>query len=229
MKKMLAGVAALSLFCALPSNSRADERAGTDRGDLSEARESLADATNVYKEVAGGRQGSLPESIRKQAKCVAIFPKVVTVSLGIGGTHSDGVGFCKTKSGQWENPMFLNLTGGNIGLQAGVKSADVVMFLTGDEAANDLRAGRFRVGGNVSAVAGSFDRSFSIPAAQVVAYSRTEGLFAGASVDGVNINRDEDTELAFYGVPNPSMTAALPSDREHLVGNLRDQLPSSIG
>jgi lipid-binding SYLF domain-containing protein len=125
--------------------------------------------------------------------------------------------------------MFLNLTGGSIGLQAGYKSADMVLFITGDKAQQALQRGEFKLGGDMSAVAGSFDRTFEPKQAEVVVYRRTEGLFAGASIEGVSITRDEDDESAFYGAKKPSLTASIPPDLEQRVNELREVLPSAVG
>lgn len=219
----LATAVALAIPIATIHQSFADTKSGKT------ARNSLEEATEVYRSVSQDSKHKVPASVLNKASCVAIFPDAVTVSLGVGGSHSDGVAFCKTASGQWENPMFLNMTGGSIGVQAGVKSSDIVMYFTGDKAVTDLKAGKFTVGGEASAVAGSFDESFRPNNAQVVAYTRSKGLFAGASVDGVNISRDHDDELAFYGTDKPSLTAKLPSDTERLVNDLRDRLPSHVG
>jgi lipid-binding SYLF domain-containing protein len=219
--------AALALFLPL-ATAHADNPARNRRND-SEARESLRKSTEVYRSVIQNAKQKVPQSVRNEAKCVAIFPDPVTVSLGIGGVHSDGVAYCKTSGGQWENPMFLNMTGGSIGLQAGIKTADAVLYLTGDKAVNDLKNGKFRVGGELSAVAGSFDETFRPAAAQVVAYSHAQGLFAGASIDGVEVSRDRDQEMAFYGTENPSLTVKLPAEEENLVRSLRESIQLNVG
>jgi lipid-binding SYLF domain-containing protein len=207
------------------------EDVNVDRSSRSfkEAQESLQKSTEVYKSISEGKLGKVPQSVLDRTKCVAIFPNTVTVSAGIGGTHGDGVGFCKTAAGTWENPMFLNRTGGSLGIQAGVKSADMVFYLTGDKAADALRRGSFRVGGELSAVAGKFDRTWEAPAAEVVAYSRTEGLFVGASVDGVSVSRDDSDERAFYGTREAITAARMPSDLEAQVNQLRNELPRHVG
>jgi lipid-binding SYLF domain-containing protein len=194
-----------------------------------EADYTLTKSTDVYREISEGKQGKVPQSVLDKTRCVAIFPDTVTVSAGLGGTHGDGVGFCKSSAGTWENPMFLNLTGGSVGLQAGVKSADMVLYITGDKAEQALKRGSFKVGGELSAVAGTFDRTIPSPQAEVVAYSRSKGLFMGASLDGVNIGRDEGDERAFYGSRDAAQTAKIPQDLESKVKRLQDELPAHVG
>lgn len=219
------------LAFSVPLCSGVAEETKIDRSSraFKEAEESLNEATTVYKHISEGKMGKVPQGVIDKTKCIAIFPKTVTVSAGIGGSHGDGVGFCKTASGTWENPMFLNLIGGSIGVQAGVKSADIVLYITGDKAVDALRRGNFKVGGELSAVAGTFDKTMEAPTAEVVAYQRSEGLFLGASLDGVNISRDDSDERAFYGTREANLTARIPGDLEREVNELRNELPPHIG
>ena len=223
--------ALMSLTLPFVSASAAEEEMKIDRNSRAfrEAESNLKESTAVYQQISEGKMGKIPQSVLDKTKCVAIFPKTVTVSAGLGGTHGDGVGFCKSSAGTWENPMFLNLIGGSIGVQAGVKSADIVLYLTGDKAADALRRGNFKVGGELSAVAGTFDKTFEAPQAEVVGYQRAEGLFLGASVDGINVSRDESDERAFYGTKEANLTARMPSDLEKEVNQLRNALPPHIG
>ena len=215
----------------VPLFSGVAEEAKIDRSSraFKEAEESLNEATAVYKHISEGKMGKVPQGVIDKTKCIAIFPKTVTVSAGLGGSHGDGVGFCKTAAGTWENPMFLNLIGGSVGVQAGVKSADIVLYITGDKAVDALRRGSFKVGGELSAVAGTFDKTMEAPNAEVIAYQRSEGLFLGASLDGVNISRDDSDERAFYGTREANLTARIPGDLEREVNELRNELPSHMG
>lgn len=224
-------LASLLLSTTTLATSAKAEDSAVDRSSraFKEAELTLTKSTGVYKEISEGKYGKVPQSILDKVRCVAIFPDTVTVSAGVGGTHGDGIGFCKTSAGQWENPMFLNLIGGSVGLQAGVKSADMVLYITGEKAAQALQKGSFKVGGELSAVAGTFDKTLPSPQAEVVAYSRSQGLFAGASLDGISISRDDSDERAFYGLREATLTAKMPEDLEKEVNQLRDVLPPHVG
>jgi lipid-binding SYLF domain-containing protein len=220
-----------SLCLVAPCLTYAADESGIDRNSraFKEAEYTLTKSTDVYRDISKGKVGKVPQSVIDKTKCVAIFPDTVTVSAGVGGTHGDGVGFCKTASGQWENPMFLNLIGGSVGLQAGVKSADMILYITGDRAVEALKKGSFKVGGELSAVAGTFDKTLPSPQAEVVAYSRSKGLFMGAALDGVNVSRDDSDERAFYGLREEALTAKIPEDLQREVNELRDALPPHMG
>lgn len=225
-------LAALALFFAFPcTDMYAAEELEIDRNSraFKEAEYTLTKSTTVYKEISEGKLGKVPQSVLDKTRCVAIFPDTVTVSAGLGGTHGDGIGFCKTSAGEWENPMFLNLIGGSVGLQAGVKSADIVLYITGNRAMEALKKGSFKVGGELSAVAGTFDKTVPSTQAEVVAYSRSQGLFMGAALEGINVSRDDSDERAFYGLREQALTAKIPEDLQREVDRLRDVLPPHVG
>jgi lipid-binding SYLF domain-containing protein len=224
-------IALTSICLVAPCLTHAADESGVDRNSraFKEAEYTLTKSTDVYREISKGKLGKVPQSVIDKTKCVAIFPDTMTVSAGLGGTHGDGVGFCKTATGQWENPMFLNLIGGSVGLQAGVKSVDMVLYITGDRAVEALKKGSFKVGGELSAVAGTFDKTLPSPQAEVVAYSRSKGLFMGAALDGVNVSRDDGDERAFYGLREQALTAKIPEDLQREVNELRDVLPPHVG
>lgn len=163
-----------------------------------EAQASLTRSTEVYKTISEGKMGKVPQSVLDSTRCVVVFPDTMTISAGLGKTHGDGVGFCKSAAGTWQNPMFLTLIGGSLGLQAGVTSARLVLYITGDKAAEALKQGTFTLDGELRAVAGTFYETVAASHADLVAYQRTEKLFADASVEGINISRDESHERAFY-------------------------------
>jgi SH3 domain-containing YSC84-like protein 1 len=160
--------------------------------------ESLDKAVRSYKEITSLKDSSIPTSVARKAECVAIFPEVTTAALVVGGTHGDGVAMCKTSTGEWGAPIFLDLTGGSIGIQAGGKTSTVVAYIMDKNSKMKLRERSLQFGGDVSAVAGSFEKSFDIPSSGVVTYAQTKGAFAGASLSGVSMSVDKSEQLAFY-------------------------------
>ncbi|MCO6429883.1 MAG: lipid-binding SYLF domain-containing protein [Deltaproteobacteria bacterium] len=206
---------------------RASQRIEGQR-DVSEGVAHLGSAIDVYRNVAQGDK-QVPSSVRNEARCIAVIPNTRTAALGIGGTHGDGVAACKTPDGDWSNPVFINATGGSLGVQAGMKTADLVLYMTGENAQNALQKGKFELGGEMGVVAGSFDEGFDVPKSGVVAYSISKGAFAGVSVSGLNISIDKEEMRDFYG---QSYTEAdvfdsqVPAAGEEVVERFQNMLPA---
>lgn len=185
---------------------RVGDRASLGRDSMSDQREARNDAqmilrksADIYRAIAKGPHGGVPESVTSKANCIAVVPNVVTAAVVVGGSHGDGVASCKLSSGQWSQPAFVNLTSGSLGAQVGAKSTDAVLYFTTPSAANALKTGKFAIGADASVVAGNFERSFDTSGAGVVAYQRTSGAFLGASLNGGSIGGDDNQNRAYYG------------------------------
>lgn len=177
------------------SDARARMESPERRGDNAEV---IRKASDVYRSFS--KNGEVPTNVLKKAQCVVVIPEVVTAAAVIGGTHGDGIASCKEK-GVWSAPAFVDLTGGSLGAQIGGKSSDIVLFLMDDQAKQALKRGRFTLGADVSVVAGEFERSFETEPKGIVAYTRTSGAFAGASIIGVNLEKDDEAIREYYGKP----------------------------
>ena len=98
----------------------------------------------------------------------------------------------------------FTLGGGSFGLQLGGKATDVVFVVMNAAGAKKLVQDSVKLGGEVSAAAGPVGRSSEGATdaqlhAEILSYSRTRGLFAGASLDGSVLKQDEDDNRRLYG------------------------------
>lgn len=153
----------------------------------------------VYSAITKGPHGEVPKQVLQRANCIAILPNVMTGALIVGGTHGRGLVSCKTQANKWSQPSAISLNQGSLGLQAGAKSTDLVLFLQNSAAVKALKNGNLKLGANISAVAGSFDSRVATSPTGVIVYARTAGIFAGASVNGSTISKDEIELNEFYG------------------------------
>ena len=104
----------------------------------------------------------------------------------------------------WSAPIFVELTGGSIGVQAGVQSTDVVLVFKNESAAQKLLDGEFTLGADGSVAVGPVGREMSAGTGakldnEVYSYSRAKGVFAGVSLEGTKISIDKEDNLAYYG------------------------------
>ena len=146
--------------------------------------------------------GSLPiESIEK-AYGIAIIPNLLRGGFVLGGRRGKGVLVVRRPDGTWSNPAFITLTGGSIGWQIGVESADVVLVFANQESIKRIEAGKFALGGDASAVAGPAgvrNTAAVMFKSEIYAYVKSRGLFAGASVEGAKLGIEDPANRSFYG------------------------------
>ncbi|SEM17981.1 Lipid-binding SYLF domain-containing protein [bacterium A37T11] len=172
--------------------------------------ERVEKATEVLQDFAKMKE-SIPASLLDQSKGIVIIPNMINAGLGIGGKRGKGVAMVKLANGQWSNPVFITITGGSIGFQAGVQSVDLVLLFKHKNALTDTKKGDFTIGGDLSAAAGPIGRSASANTdykldAEVYSYSRSKGLFAGLSLNGSNLSFDKDANTRFYGKMSDTQT-----------------------
>jgi lipid-binding SYLF domain-containing protein len=146
-----ARVAIIVLSCAFSAVTVADER--------QDAR--LATATQVVTELMQMPEDNIPTWLLERAYAVAVVPDVIKVGLIIGGRRGKGVLVVRKDNGAWTNPIFVNLTGGSVGFQAGVQSTDVVLVFTSRHSIEGIVGGKVTLGADVSVAAGPVGRHSS--------------------------------------------------------------------
>src|SRR5438270_11230215 len=192
--------AAVLLFLCLGNLvlAQSDQDSDKSSGNLSELQ--AADETIQDMSSAAGDKG-IHNQVLEGAKCVAVIPKLVKGAFVIGGEHGTGVATCRA-NGAWSAPAPFSLSGLSWGAQIGGKSTDLLMFIMNQQGMDNLLAGHFKVGADVSAAAGPVGRSASADAgykAGILTYSSSKGAFIGASLNGAELQQDGKATRAWYG------------------------------
>uniref|UniRef100_F4CCM1 Ysc84 actin-binding domain-containing protein n=1 Tax=Sphingobacterium sp. (strain 21) TaxID=743722 RepID=F4CCM1_SPHS2 len=192
IRKWIAAPILLTLICVLSSSYIVDKEA-----------ERIQKAASVFEDFTNMKE-SIPASMLEDSKGIVIIPKMINAGFGIGGKRGKGVAMVKLASGEWSDPVFVTITGGSIGFQAGVQAVDLVLLFKHKEALTNAKNGDFTIGGDLSAAAGPVGRSTSANTdykldAEVYSYSRSKGLFAGISINGSNIAFDKTANSNYYG------------------------------
>jgi lipid-binding SYLF domain-containing protein len=160
-------------------------------------------STAVLNEMMSIPASQIPASLLAGANGVAIIPNVIKGGFVVGVRHGKGVMLTRDEQGQWQLPVFVTLTGGSVGWQAGVQATDVVLvFRTRNSIAN-LMNGTLTIGVDAAAAAGPVGRQAAAAtdtrlAAEILSYSRSRGLFAGVSIDGSSLTVDQLAGARYY-------------------------------
>jgi lipid-binding SYLF domain-containing protein len=186
---------------------------GPLRADPREIRtvEASADVLHALSDIP---MRCIPYSLMREARGVAIFPGVVKAGFLIDGRFGRGVVLARQPDGSWGNPVFITLHGGGVGVQAGIESTDVVLvFRTAQSLDRFLKGkGKLTLGADISIAAGPLGREAQAATdarlqAEIFSYSRSRGLFAGASLEGAALLADRKATESFYS-PHPAAVAA---------------------
>lgn len=163
-----------------------------------------SDAARVLGEIMRIPESSVPARMFSEAYAIAVIPDVVKAGLVIGGRRGKGLISVRSPDGSWSNPSFMTLTGGSIGFQAGVQSADIILVFRSKKGVESIVNGKFTLGGDASVAAGPVGRSAQASTdeqlkAEIYSYSRARGLFAGVALDGAVLAIDHKANQAVYG------------------------------
>jgi lipid-binding SYLF domain-containing protein len=194
MKKFVTLVAMLSLGVASAAWAESDREATANR---------LDHAGRVLHEIMAAPDSGIPEEVLEHAKCVAVVPHLLKGGFVFGAENGRGVATCRTANG-WSAPAFFAITGGSWGLQIGVEGVDLVLIIQNDKGLERLIGSGFELGADASAAAGPVGRHASADTnwkldTEILTYSRAKGAFAGLTLNGASIRRDEDSTEAIYG------------------------------
>jgi lipid-binding SYLF domain-containing protein len=193
MKKLIALVALCSLGAAAAATAETPEA----------VQNRLDNATLVLHQIMSTPDRGIPEEVLEHAKCIAVVPHMIKAGFVLGGENGKGVATCRTANG-WSAPAFFAITGGSWGLQIGVEGVDLVMVFQGDSGMQRLENAKFQLGADASAAAGPVGRHATADTdwklnTEILTYSRAKGAFAGLTLTGADVRRDDSSMDAFYG------------------------------
>jgi len=165
----------------------------------------LQKATNVMNEIMSTPDKGIPHDLLDKAVCVGIIPSEIKLAFGFGGTYGRGVLVCRRGgAGQWDAPSMFTMGGASVGFQIGGKATDVVFLVMNPGGMKKLVQDSVKLGAELSVAAGPVGRSAEGATdaqlhAEILSYSRSRGLFGGASLDGAVYKQDEEDNQKVYG------------------------------
>jgi lipid-binding SYLF domain-containing protein len=194
-------------------------------------------AGRVLHEIMAAPDKGIPQEVLEHAKCVAVVPHLLKGGFVIGAENGRGVATCRTADG-WSAPAFFAITGGSWGLQIGVEGVDLVLIIQNDKGMQQLIGSGFELGADASAAAGPVGRHASADTnwkleTEVLTYSRAKGAFAGVTLNGASIRRDDDSTEAIYGHDVPTRRIlqgdeAVPASAQSFLDAVRDAKAQAI-
>ena len=148
------------------------------------------------------------ESIRpaaeawKSAKGIIILNQFKAGFL-IGVQDGYGVVLVKKPNGQWSLPVLINAGEASLGFQIGANSEETLYIITDEATPRMLFKNRFNIGVDAKAVAGPKAKekernNHEILRTPLLQYTKSTGLYAGATVKAGHISRNDSANFALY-------------------------------
>ncbi len=180
------------------------------------------------------RSSSDMDDLLARSKGVLIIPSYNKASFILGGAYGDGVLLQRMPDGSgFGDPAFYRMTAGSIGLQIGMKSDEIVFMILTEKGLSAVLNDEFKLGANVGMSIGTIGAGAEAATTthvgqDIVAYSKSSGLFAGGSLEGAVIRPRKDWNSAVYGVGNDDPQAIIQRNQLRPATNVKDALAKSI-
>lgn len=165
----------------------------------------LHEASVVFSEIMAAPDKGIPQEILENAHCIVIVPALKTAAFVFGGKYGKGYVSCRNKSGVgWSAPGTVRIEGGSVGFQIGGSQSDLIMLVMNERGADKLLSSKFTLGAEGSVAAGPVGRTATAQTdaqmhAEILSWSRTQGLFAGLALEGATLRQDLDDNATLYG------------------------------
>lgn len=170
-----------------------------DESELKDAQELVRDAVQTVQAMKSDPR--VADALQR-ARAVFILPHYGRGALGVGAQGGEGV-LVARRGQDFGNPVFYNLGGISVGVQAGGSGGPVAYLLMTDEALRDFRSGKnFSLQADAAVTIADWSRRAQASGGKVqdiVVWTDTKGAYAGASVGVTDVTFDEDANRAYYG------------------------------
>ncbi|HEY1754163.1 MAG TPA: lipid-binding SYLF domain-containing protein [Bryobacteraceae bacterium] len=180
---------------------------GADTNGVDEHTKRIEDSATVLSEIMDAKDRSIPRDLLQKAHCVGIVPSLKRAGFIVGAKYGKGMITCRLGEGVgWSAPSTIRIEGGNFGFQIGLGETDVIFVVMNAKGEEDLMRDKFTIGADASIMAGPLGRSTAAETdammrAEILAYSRSRGIFAGIALEGATLRPDNDDNRKIYGMP----------------------------
>jgi lipid-binding SYLF domain-containing protein len=165
----------------------------------------LNEASEVFSEVMSAPDKGIPQELLENAHCIVIVPGLKTAAFIFGGKYGKGYLSCRNHNeAGWSAPGTVRIEGGSVGFQIGGSETDLIMLVMNDRGEEKLLSSKFTLGAEGSVAAGPVGRTATAQTdaqlhAEILSWSRSQGLFAGLALEGATLRQDLDDNDALYG------------------------------
>jgi lipid-binding SYLF domain-containing protein len=163
----------------------------------------LEDAATIVGELRDAPDNGIPQDLWKKAECVVVIPSMKKAAFVVGGEYGSGVMSCRN-AGSWSAPVFMQIAKGTWGLQIGAAQTDLILLIMNRTGVDKLLEDKVTLGVDGSVAGGPVGRTATAATdaqmkAEMLSYSRTQGLFAGIDLSGGMLKPDQNALNRVYG------------------------------
>jgi lipid-binding SYLF domain-containing protein len=137
-------------------------------------------------------------SLADQAKAVVVIPNSWRAGFIFGGSGGDAVMIARNKDGTWSQPTFFVVGSGSFGFQAGVEKSEIVLLVMTQRGMEHLLSTSVKLGADISIAAGPIGAGAKAQTTDILAFSRSRGLYGGMTLEGALLKTRKNFNKAYY-------------------------------
>lgn len=177
----------------------------SNAADLAE-QQRLVDKATLTLEAFAADPG-LKSALREWApetRALFIVPQFIRGAFVFGGAGGSGLLLVRDeKTGNWGDPVFYTIGSASFGLQIGGDVSEIVLLVRTTKGLEEFYRSDFKLGANAGMAVGPVGEGASVHglAADMIAYARKQGAFAGIAINGAFVAVANEANEAYYGRP----------------------------
>lgn len=162
-------------------------------------------AKKVFHEMNQDPKRAIPPEILSRSRAVIIFPTYLKAGFLYAARYGVGVAMARDEeTGRWSPPVFVRVSGGSFGYQAGFNSMDLVLVGRDKFTFHDYNEGGPTISGTATATAGTWGVHSELGTGWKLNsamhwFSKNRGLFAALATEGSVFSFDEEANHYYYG------------------------------
>lgn len=193
LKRMIGAVAmavaAVALAAAPAQASKRQQR----------AEELVAKAAETTSYFAQDSAFEAMWSAADSAKAMVIIPSSWRGGFMFGGAGGNAVMIARNEDGTWSQPTFFTVGSFSFGFQAGLENSEIILLVMTQRGMEHLLSTTVKLGGDVTIAAGPIGAGAKAQTTDVLAFSRSRGLYGGISLEGALLKARHGWNEAYYG------------------------------
>ena len=197
----------------------------TAQGGQTDQEAKLQEVVNTIAVMGSMSEETIPAGLIRDAQGIAIIPSVVKVGLVVGERFGKGVVSVRRPTGEWSRPLFISLSGGNVGWQIGAQSVDVVLLFASRRVVDILSSGELTLGVDASVASGPVvsagEKVASDTEVEIHVYSISRDLFADIDLKRAILRVEARDNDEYYVQPQVRPEQVIDDDTEKLPESAR--------
>ncbi len=132
------------------------------------------------------------------AKAMVIVPKSIRGGFILGASGGNAVMIARNEDGSWSEPTFFTIGSISLGFQAGLEGSETILAVMTQRGMEHLLSTTVKLGADLSLAAGPIGAGAKAQTVDILAFSRSRGLYGGVSLEGAILKARHSWNQDYY-------------------------------